>query len=135
MTRRLQVWMLLLTCINISSYGQTWTALNGPYGGSITDLERDGAGNTYAIVSQVLYKSSDNGANWQKATIASPASFYVNDLAIANGKFYAVYYGVFYTSTDAATWTKTATTFPFSSANRVLKFGPDGFIAVYGYDG
>lgn len=135
MTRRLQVWMLLLTWINITSYGQTWTALNGPYGGSITDLERDGAGNTYAIVSQVLYKSSDNGANWQKATIASPASFYVNDLAIANGKFYAVYYGVFYTSTDAATWTKTATTFPFSSANRVLKFGPDGFIAVYGYDG
>src|SRR4029078_730919 len=88
-----------------------------------------------AIISQSLYKSTDNGANWQKLVTVNPTTFNVNDLLIANGKFYAVYYSSFFTSSDGLTWTRTATTFPFSSAWKVMKFGPDGFLAVYGYDG
>lgn len=123
-----------LCCFAFSSQAQ-WTATNGPYGGNITDIEIDASNNAYAIVSQNLYKSTNNGSTWQKLATVDPPTLYINDLIIANNKFYAVYFSSFYTSTDGLTWTRPATTFPFSTARKVLKFGPDGFIAVYGDDG
>lgn len=134
MRKRLYLFSALLLALAFSASAQ-WTETNGPFGGNITDLERDGSNNTYAIVSQNLYKSTDNGANWSKLVTTSPTSLFINDLAIVSNKFYAVYYGSFYTSTDGLTWTNTAATFPFSGAVKVMKFGPDGFIAVYGTDG
>jgi hypothetical protein len=113
----------------------SWTATNGPFGGNVSDLERDASGNTYAIVSQALYKSANNGTSWQKLVTVNPTTLYINDLLISNNKFYALYYSSFYTSTDGLTWTKPATTFPFSNAQKVISFGPDGFLAVYGSDG
>ena len=128
--------LLLLIVGTFSAYSQnSWTATSGPYGGNVTDLERDASGNTYAVVSQNLYKSTTNGTSWQKLITTSPTSLILNDLLIANSKFYAVYYSSFYTSTDGLTWTKPASSFPFSSAQKVIKFGPDGFLVVYGFDG
>lgn len=116
---------------------QSLTALSGPYGGDVTDLERDASGNTYAIVSNTLYKSSNNGDSWQRVNVVTPSSgLTLYDLAISGTKLYAVYFNTFFVSVDGgANWTKPATTFPFTSARRLLRFGPDGFIAVYGSDG
>lgn len=113
----------------------SWTATNGPFGGNVSDLERDASGNSYAIVSQALYKSTNNGSSWQKVVTVNPTTLYLNDLLISNGKFYAIYWSSFYTSTDGLTWTKPTTTFPFSNAQKIISFGPDGFLAVYGSDG
>lgn len=126
---------LVLAFVGLSTLANAqWTSLNGPYGGSVNDLERDNNGNTYALVNQnSLFKSTDNGASWSKL-ITSPASLTLNDVLFANNKFYAVYFSNFYTSADGLTWTR-VTTVPFVSGDRLLKFGPDGYIAVYGGDG
>lgn len=135
MNKRFYALIACLCCFALSSQAQ-WTATNGPYGGNITDLEINASNNNaYAIVNQNLYKSTDNGVSWQKLVTIDPTTLYINDLLIVNNKFYAVYYGSFYTSTDGLTWTRTATSFPFSNVQKILKFGPDGFIAVYGSDG
>ena len=135
MNRFAHNFMLVLVLLGGTSYAQTWSPLTGPYGGDVWDIERDASGNTYIISSQKLYKSANNGDSWQAVTITSPSTFFINDLTIANNKFYGIYYNALYTSTDGTTWTKTATTFPFGSAAHLLRFGPDGFIAVYGSDG
>jgi len=130
----------ILLAVSVFLFGESlaqgsWTATNGPYGGNVSDLERDAGGNTYALVSQALYKSTNDGSSWQKVVTVNPTSLYINDLLISNGKFYAIYWSSFYTSTDGLTWTKPATTFPFNNAQKIIKFGPDGFLAVYGTDG
>lgn len=126
---------LIFAFVGLSTLAHAqWTALNGPSGGYVYDLERDGSGNTYALVNRTtLFKSTDNGATWTKLT-TSPASLTLNDVLYANNKFYAIYFSSFYTSTDGLTWTR-VTTVPFTGGYRLLKFGPDGYIAVYGTDG
>lgn len=136
----IRIMKYILLVVSVFLFGESiaqgsWTATNGPYGGNVSDLERDGGGNTYAIVSQALFKSTNDGSSWQKVVTVNPTSLYINDLLISNGKFYAVYWSSFYTSTDGLTWTRPATTFPFNNAQKIIKFGPDGFLAVYGSDG
>jgi hypothetical protein len=133
MKHRIYLLIFFLACV-FSAHAQ-WTTLNGPFGGQVDDIERDASGNSYALVQQNLYKSTNNGTSWTKLVTTSPTSLFINDLLIANNKFYAIYWNSFYSSTDGLTWTKPATSFPFNSGRKLLKFGPDGFFAVYGNDG
>ncbi len=123
--------MLIITCF---CNAQQWTSLSGPFGGNVMDMERDGSGNTYAIVgTSALYKSTDNGTNWTKLA-TTPSTLALNDILYANNKFYGIYVSNFYVSGDGLTWTRD-TSVPFANVSKLLKFGPDGYIAVYGSDG
>jgi photosystem II stability/assembly factor-like uncharacterized protein len=126
---------ILLFVFSFSTQAQ-WTSLSGPNGAYVRKLERASDGTLYLLANTPsLFKSTNGGTSWQKVTASSSPNFFMYDLLVANGKFYALYFGSFYTSTDGITWTKTATTFPFSSANRILRFGADGLLIVYGFDG
>ncbi len=136
--------ILALACVLLGgrAVGQSFTSLSGPFGGNVADIERDGSGNTYALVSNtpsnsILYKSTNNGDVWTKATIVTPSSgLFLLDILWSGTKMFGVYGNAFYVTTDGGVnWTKPATTFPFTQGRRLLRFGPNGFIAVYGTDG
>jgi photosystem II stability/assembly factor-like uncharacterized protein len=114
-----------------------WTQLNGPPGGYVSDIERVASGKVYAIVNSTLYESTNNGASWQKTTITTPTSnFNIDDLTInpATGKMYGVNYSILWTSTDGTNWTAVSSGL-FYGMYKVTRFGPDGFIAVSGWNG
>lgn len=79
----------LFASLSIPSWAQ-FSALNGPAGGNVNDLERTSGGTLYAVVSNALYQSTNNAASWQKTTITTPASgINFEDIAIgASGKLY-----------------------------------------------
>jgi photosystem II stability/assembly factor-like uncharacterized protein len=125
---------LLVSFITISFFANAqWTSLSGPNGAYVRDMERASDGSLY-LLSNTYTKSTNGGNSWQ-AINTSPTGIAFYDLLISGSKFYAVYFSTFYTSSDGTTWTKPANTFPFSSAYKILKFGPEGFLIVYGGDG
>jgi hypothetical protein len=114
-----------------------WTQLNGPPGGYVSDVERiASSGKLYAVVSSNLFESTNNGVSWQKTTITTPSNFNIDDLTInpTTGKMYAVNYSTLWTSTDGTNWTA-ASSGQFYGMYKVTRFGPDGFLAVSGWNG
>ena len=87
-------------------------------------------------MNQTLYESTDNGTNWQKTVITTPASnFYVDDLMVgSDGKLYALNYSQIYVSTDGTNWTNESSG-QFYGMYRIMEFGPDKFLALSGWNG
>jgi photosystem II stability/assembly factor-like uncharacterized protein len=114
-----------------------WSQLAGPLGGNMIDLERLGSGKIYSVLNQTLFESTNNGASWTKTTITTPSNFRLNDLAIdqTTGKMYTVEYYRVYTSTDGTNWTKVSADGQLDGMQRIISFGPDGFLAVSGWTG
>ncbi len=119
------------------AYAQNnWTATNGPFGGNISSLKRSTTGTLYAIISQRLYQSTNNGDTWILTPTTAPQQLYINDLMIdTDGKMYGVYYSTLYTSADnGITWTTTASNL-FQNGVKIEKVGPDRVFVVWGYSG
>lgn len=116
-----------------------WSQLGGPPGGNMVDLERLASGKLFSISNQTLFESTNNGVTWTKTTIVSPTTnFFIDDIAVdaASGKLYAINYAVLYTSTDGgANWIKVSSDGQFYGMYRIRPFGPDGFIALSGWNG
>jgi roadblock/LC7 domain-containing protein len=127
--------LLALLIVTVTVQAQ-FTALNGPVGGDIRDLERASNGTLYTITGNTLYQSINNGSSWTKTTITTPVTgVSFEDIMISpTGKFYAVTYNEVYTSADATNWTKVNTT-QFYGMLRIRRIGPDGFIMIYGWNG
>ena len=98
--------------LSLDSYG-IWTSTNGSSwteqtGGSGFTAEHFAAGN--GIILSLHHNgsasTSSNGINWQRAgSITYPNVLaHVDDLEFFNGKFYALYYGFLYESTDGSSW-------------------------------
>ena len=113
-----------------------WTTTNGPFGGNISSLKRSSTGTLYAVISQRLYQSTNNGDTWILTPTTSPSQLYLNDVMIdTDGKMYAVYYSTLYTSADnGITWTTTASNL-FQNGTKIEKVGPDKVYVVWGYSG
>src|SRR5688572_15202769 len=128
--------IFLLTISAIASHAQ-WTALSGPPGGNVQDMERTSTGTLYLVVNQKLYTSTNGGDSWAPVAVATPSNLNLNDLTIdANNKMYAVNYSQVFTSTDGGlNWTKVSTEGQFYGVNNIMKFGPDNRLAVYGWNG
>lgn len=129
--------LAILICFTISAKAQ-WSKLGGPPGGNMIDLTRLATGKIYSITNQTLFESSNNGVSWTKTTITTPASnFFIDDIAVdaTAGKLYAINYSVLYSSTDGTNWTKVSTDGQFYGMYRITPFGPDGFIAISGWNG
>ncbi len=127
---------LVTSLITISFFANAqWTSLSGPNGAYLRDMERASDGSLYILTNNNTYAKFTNGGNSWQAINTSPSGIILFDLLISGSKFYGLYFNTFYTSNDGVTWTKPANTFPFSTAYKILKFGPDGFLIVYGFDG
>ena len=87
-----------------------WTATGGPYGGDINRLKIAPNGTLYTVVSQKLWKSSNNGDLWSEVIPTSPTSLYLNDIMIdSDGKLYAAYFSQLFVSSDqGVNWTTMA---------------------------
>ncbi|MEQ8425712.1 MAG: YCF48-related protein, partial [Cyclobacteriaceae bacterium] len=115
-----------------------WSQLSGPPGGTMVDLERTASGKIYTVSNQTLFESSNNGASWIQTTITTPATnFRLDDIAVdaTGSKLYAINFAVLYSSTDGTNWTKVSTDGQFFGMYRIKPFGPDGFIAISGWNG
>lgn len=130
---------ILLIVFILWSWGANaqWSQLAGPQGADVRDIERDPvSGNLYLLASNTLYKSTNSATSWQKVNIAAPVNLELNDIAIGANKIFGLTFSALYTSTDdGLNWDKVSQNNQFYSAVRMLRFGPDGFIAVYGYNG
>ncbi|HEY0652165.1 MAG TPA: hypothetical protein VGD65_03515, partial [Chryseosolibacter sp.] len=124
---------LLLYVITITVNAQ-WTALNGPSGGDITDLEVNGS-TLYVVVAQRVFKSDNEGASWSEIVPQSPASFQVADLLIDGNVLYAVNYNVLYKSEDnGQNWSKVNrndASGQFFGASNIIRVSENTF-AAYG---
>lgn len=132
-------YFILLACIIFIGEGiaqNNWTATNGPYGGNVTNLKRSSTGTLYAIISQRLYQSTNNGDTWILTPTTTPAQLYINDLMIdTDGKMYGVYFSTLYTSADnGITWTTIASNL-FQNGTKIEKVGPDRVFVIWGYAG
>jgi hypothetical protein len=128
----------LLTCfltLTLSASAQ-FTALNGPPGGTINDLEFDPSTlKVYSVVNNNLYVSSNDGTAWSKIVPTTPTNLYVNDFMIDGSTLFALYYYQLFSSTDGgANWTLINANGSFDGAYKVIKVGT-GVYAVYGYNG
>ena len=128
--------LVVFSLLTLSISRAQFTALSGPPGGHVKDIERTGGGTLYSLVGPTLYQSTNSGTSWQKTTITTPASgISFEDLVIGpNGKLYGLTYSELYTSTDATNWTKVSTT-SFYGVYKLKRFGPDGFLVASGWNG
>ncbi|GHN02076.1 hypothetical protein WSM22_35650 [Cytophagales bacterium WSM2-2] len=103
--------IVLLNLLAVCSWSQTFTELNGPFGGQVTNLVYDAANTKiYALVNKQLFVSTDNGVNW--ARLALPANIFgLDDLVLDGTKLVAIMNSSqIWQSADAgATWTKLST--------------------------
>jgi photosystem II stability/assembly factor-like uncharacterized protein len=82
-----------------------YTALLGPYGGNVTDIEANGAGALLATINgSGVFKSTDGGLTWT-ASSTGITDFSLMDIErdAATGKIYVVSYSKIYYSTDDGT--------------------------------
>ena len=113
-----------------------FTALNGPPGATINDLEFDPVTlKVYAVINSDLYVSTNDGTSWTKVIPTTPANLYINDLLIDGSTLFALYYYQLYSSTDGgANWTIVNNNGSFNNVNKIIKLAT-GVYAVYGYGG
>lgn len=114
---------LFLALITSICFSQTYTALNGPYGGSPRKIIDAGAGTLLGIVwANGVLKSTNGGATWT-ASNTGLANLYLNDIIrdSGTGKLYALSSNQVFTSTDnGANWVLAANT-GFSSGLFIRK--------------
>lgn len=128
--------IFFLTFSAIVSHAQ-WTALSGPPGATVQDLERTSGGTLYMISSQKLFQSINNGDTWSTVAVVTPFNLTLDDLIIdSNNKMYGVSSSNVYTSTDGGlNWTKVSMNGQFYGMSNIMKFGPDNMLAIYGWNG
>lgn len=117
-------------------WGQSFTALNGPFLGNVSDLARTTTGTLLAATENGLYRSTDSGATWTRFTLSIiPAGTATNfqDLEIntTNGLIYAAsFQNLFTSSDDGATWTFLSTTGLTTTSIRRVEVAPNGNVWV-----
>ena len=107
------IWIVVVAC-GIATFGiaqQSWTALNGPFGGDMSRMKVAPNGNIFVVSSQKLYRSTNAGDGWSEVVPTTPSSLPLNDIMIdADGKLYAAFWSqLFGSSNNGATWTTVAT--------------------------
>jgi photosystem II stability/assembly factor-like uncharacterized protein len=114
-----------------------WTALSGPPGANVFDLERTAVANTLLLTTNgKLFRTTNNGDSWQEVVITAPAGLTIDDILVVGTTIYGLNYSQFWKSTDGgATWTKQSTDGAFYGVRRMVRFGPDNFFAIYGWNG
>lgn len=129
--------IFLLTISAITSHAQ-WTALSGPPGGDIRDIEIDGNNKLYTVVAEKIYTSTNDGASWTQLIPTSPASLGVSDLLVDGTTLYAVNYSYLFKSDDGgANWIKlnsATASGQFYGVESVIKVANNVF-AVFGWNG
>ncbi len=76
--------ILILSSLTTITSGQSFTELNGPFGGKVTNIAYDGANSKlYAVVNRQLFASADNGVNWNRIIV--PANSYGIDDVVLDG--------------------------------------------------
>ncbi|MGE0770630.1 MAG: WD40/YVTN/BNR-like repeat-containing protein [Cyclobacteriaceae bacterium] len=131
MIKRLVVGSLIFMMCS-AGWSQTYTALNGPFGGSPKKIISAGT-DLVAIMDGVgVLKSTDNGATWTTSNTGI-TDINLRDITrdATSGKLYAVAYSRLFTSTDNGdNWTLTANT-GFSNAYFIRKTTTFLFIVSY----
>jgi hypothetical protein len=99
--------LLFFASASFLSWAQNtnYTALIGPYGGTVNDIEANGAGALLAAVNGTgVFKSTDGGLTWTSSSNGI-TDFSLSDLErdAATGKIYLVSYSKIYYSTDDGT--------------------------------
>ncbi|HNP78524.1 MAG TPA: T9SS type A sorting domain-containing protein [Cyclobacteriaceae bacterium] len=138
-----RLFTLLAIVISFSSLAQTFTSLNGPFGGSVLQFEYDATNSkTYALVGLVgavgagntLFSSTDNGATWTELPRPAdqpnwgPYSFTLDGSKLMITDLF----NQVQTSTDGGvTWTVVGV-IPFADNMKILKKlpTPGGFVAA-----
>jgi photosystem II stability/assembly factor-like uncharacterized protein len=127
--------LLFFLTISFSSVAQ-WTTLQGPPGANVVDFERTTGGQLLVVTNGNLYGSSNNGDSWAQIVPTSPTNLNLDDILVTGTTIYGLNYSQFYKSTDGGlTWTKKSTDGAFYGVQRILRFGPDNFLAIYGWNG
>jgi photosystem II stability/assembly factor-like uncharacterized protein len=129
------IWFLFLCVPRLSS--AQWQALNGPPGADVRSLERTPDGALYLVTNLLLFKSTNNADSWQKVNVATPDRLDLEGITTdAAGNLYGVNYSQFYKSTDKGiNWTLVSTAGDFYGVYNVKVFGPDHYLAIYGWNG
>lgn len=127
--------LVIISTLFISlGFSQTYTALNGPYGGSPRKIIDGGAGTLFSIVqSNGVLKSTNGGATWT-ASNTGLTNLFVNDLIrdSGTGKLYALTSSQVFTSTDnGANWVLAANT-GFNSGQFIRKTST--FLFIVGWN-
>jgi photosystem II stability/assembly factor-like uncharacterized protein len=107
----------------VSAQNTNYTALLGPYGGNVTDIEANGAGALLATVNgSGVFKSTDGGLTWT-ASSNGITDFSLTDLErdAATGKIYLVSYSKIYYSTDDGTNWLVAMSIPNGGGRKIRK--------------
>lgn len=116
-------------------YAQTYTALNGPFGGSPRKIVDGGGGTIYSIAqSSGVLKSTNGAASWT-ASNTGLTNLNLNDLIrdSGTGKLYALTSSQLFTSTDNGTnWVLAANT-GFSSGLFIRK--TSSFLFIVSWNG
>lgn len=126
---------VLIIAIRVNGQSQ-FTALNGPPGANINDLELDVPNSkAYAVINSGLFVTSNDGTNWTKIVPTTPSNLYISDLMIDGGTLYALYYYQLFSSTDGgANWARVDSAGMLNSAYKMIKVN-SGVYAAYGYGG
>jgi photosystem II stability/assembly factor-like uncharacterized protein len=130
--------LAIFICCSVITYAQSqWERTNTPYGGRVTSVNKSLSGILYATTATGLYKSGNNGQNWE--SIDFPANWPM--LAVDNaGNLFATTDSVIMMSSDGGdTWAESLTTSGFfssieKSSTNVLYAGHmnwDGVTTVY----
>lgn len=128
--------MLFLLAGSIPLRAQ-WTALQGPPGANVMDLERiPSNGNLLMTTNGKIFRSTDNADSWQEVVVVAPSGLNLDDILVVGTTLYGLNYSQFYKSTDGGiNWTKQSTDGAFYGVRRMVRFGPDNFFAIYGWNG
>src|SRR6266850_5059493 len=87
-----------------SVYGQiTWQKQNGPYGGSVSDMVYHSSGKIFAIVSNSMFVSTDNGATWTIKDVGQNGNQLVDVDIDGSGNIYVITDQNLFVSTDGGT--------------------------------
>ena len=107
-----------------------WQQLNGPYGGTVRSIIRNGT-DLLAATYTGVFSSSDNGSHWQKLPLNTGFGYsYVYDLLVKDSHLYAVTATGIYTSSDSGlTWSW------FSDGSDAISLASNGIDFFAGYAG
>jgi photosystem II stability/assembly factor-like uncharacterized protein len=127
---------LLFLLVGSIPLNAQWTALQGPPGASVSDIERTSvANNLLLLTNQKLFRTTNNGDSWQEVATVTPNVGF-DDILVAGTTIYGLNYSQFWKSTDGGiNWIKQSTDGAFYGVRRMIRFGPDNFLAIYGWNG